>query len=149
MENTQKSQSKNQQNQLNNQRGMTLMEILIVLAILGSLIAILLPNLRSAQDKARYGETKIRMGKVVNQLNMYYADCGKYPESLENMVTQDPNCANWGPEPYLKKNELEDSWQTPFIYSIEGNNYMIKSLGADRKEGGDKYNKDITSEDIQ
>jgi len=142
MQNTQKSQ-------LQNQRGMTLMEILIVLAILGSLIAILLPNLKSAQDKAKVGETKIRMGKVLNQLNMYYTDCGKYPESLDNMITADPACTNWGPEPYLKKSEILDSWGTPFVYSVEGNNYLLKSLGADRKEGGDKYDKDISSEDIQ
>ena len=80
---------------------------------------------------------------------MYYSDCGKYPETLDNLITPDPACTNWGPEPYLKKTELNDSWGTPFTYSVEGGNFTVKSLGADRKEGGDKYNKDISSEDIQ
>lgn len=126
---------------------MTLMEILIVLAILGSLIAILLPGIRKSQDKANIGQTKIRMGKVINQLNMYYTDCGKYPESMDNLITQDPNCSNWGPDPYLKKSETTDAWGTPFIYTVDGNNYQLKSLGADRKEGGDGAAKDITSDD--
>jgi general secretion pathway protein G len=144
-----KTKAVNQSQFYKNERGMTLMEILIVLAILGSLIAILLPNLKNSQDKAKVGETKIRMGKVINQLNMYYTDCGKYPESLDNMVTADASCTNWGPEPYLKKSEAQDSWGTPFSYSVDGSNYVLKSLGADRKEGGDKFNKDISSEDIQ
>jgi general secretion pathway protein G len=134
---------------MKNQRGMTLMEILIVLAILGSLIAVLLPKLKSSQDKAKVGETKIRMGKVITQLNMYYQDCGKYPESLDGLVTADASCSNWGPEPYLKKTELVDAWKVEFTYSVDNGNFVLKSLGADHKEGGDGYNKDISSDDLQ
>ena len=133
---------------LKNSRGMTLMEILIVLAILGSLIAILLPMVQERLNKAKAGETRIAMGQAINALNMYYTDCGKYPETLEGLTAQDASCSNWGPEVYLKK-PPKDAWATDMVYAVEGSSFVLKSLGADRREGGDGNNKDISSEDLQ
>ncbi len=133
---------------LKNSRGMTLLEIMIVLAILGSLMAVLLPQFMGAQDKAKVKETGIIMGQLINSLNTYYTDCGKYPESLEGLVKPDASCANWGPEPY-RKSIPNDPWGTPFQYSVEGTSFVIKSFGKDKKEGGDGYGKDISSEDMQ
>ena len=133
---------------LQNSRGMTLMEILIVLAIIGSLIAILLPQVSDRLQKSKVGESKIIMGQVINALNMYYTDCGKFPESLEGLSTQDSSCTNWGPEAYMKK-QPKDAWQHPFTYSVEGSSFVLKSMGADGREGGDGYNKDLSSEDLQ
>ncbi|PIS09728.1 MAG: type II secretion system protein GspG [Bdellovibrio sp. CG10_big_fil_rev_8_21_14_0_10_47_8] len=131
-----------------NNRGMTLMEILIVLAILGSLMAILLPKITGNIDKSKVGETKIIIGQVITALNMYFTDCGKFPESLEGLVTADASCSNWGPESYIKKTP-KDAWQREFQYSMEGNSFVLKSLGSDGREGGDGYGKDISSEDLQ
>jgi len=135
------------QKTLRNAAGMTLMEILIVLAIIGTLMAFLIPQITSRLDKAKVGETKIAIGQVVNALNLYYTDCGKYPASLDGLMKADPDCSNWGPEPYIKKTP-KDAWNRDFIYSIEGANYTIKSLGKDGREGGDGYDKDITNDDI-
>lgn len=133
---------------LNSQRGMTLIEILIVLAIIGTLMAVLIPQVTSRLDKSRVGQTKIAMGQVVNALNLYYTDCGKFPKSIDGLSKADADCPNWGPEPYLKKTP-KDAWNRDFVYEIEGNNFLIKSLGSDGREGGDGYGKDITSEDLQ
>jgi general secretion pathway protein G len=133
---------------LKNSRGMTLLEIMIVLAIIGSLMAILLPKVFGQQDKAKVKETGIIMGQLINSLNLYYTDCGKFPESLDNLVTADASCTNWGPEAYMKK-VPKDPWEHPFQYTLENGNFVIKSLGADGKEGGDGYKKDISSEDVQ
>jgi general secretion pathway protein G len=132
---------------MKNARGMTLMEILIVLAIVGSLIATLVPQVMKSLDKSKVGETKIIMGQIINALNVYYTDCGKYPESLTGLTTPDANCSNWGPEAYIKKIP-QDKWSNDFRYSVEGNSFILKSLGSDRREGGDGYGKDISSEEI-
>jgi len=137
-----------QMQKLKNSRGMTLLEIMIVLAILGSLMAVLLPQFMGAQDKSKVKETGIIMSQLVTSLNMYYTDCGKYPESLDGLVKADAACANWGPEAY-RKSVPTDPWGTPFAYSVEGGSFIIKSLGKDKKEGGDGYGKDISSEDMQ
>ena len=134
--------------QIRNSRGMTLIEILIVLAIIGTLMAFLIPNVTSRLDKAKVNESKIAIGQVVNALNLYYTDCGKYPSSIEGLSKADPECSNWGPEPYMKKTP-KDAWNREFTYSLDGNTYTVKSLGSDGREGGDGYGKDLTNEDIQ
>ena len=133
---------------IRNSRGMTLMEILIVMGILGTLISILLPMVSERLQKSKVGETKIIMGQVINALNMYFTDCGKFPESLEGLTTADSSCSNWGPEAYLKK-PPKDAWNHEFVYSLEGANFVLKSLGSDGREGGDGNAKDMSSEDIQ
>jgi len=131
-----------------NEQGMTLIEILIVLAIIASMMAFLVPGVTRQLDKSKVQETKIQIGQIMNALNLYYTDCGKFPSSLEGLIQADSDCPNWGPEPYLKK-APKDAWNRPFQYSLDGNQYTIISLGADGREGGDGYAKDISSEDVQ
>lgn len=137
----------NQKTGITGQSGMTLVEIMIVLAIVGSLMAILLPRITGQQAKAKVQETKILMSQAINAINMYNVDCGKFPASLENLVTADSECTNWGPESYMKA-VPQDAWKNDFVYSAEGNAFVLKSLGADKREGGDGFNKDLSSEDL-
>jgi general secretion pathway protein G len=133
---------------VNNRKGMTLIEIMIVLAIIGGIAALLLPKLTGSLDKAKMKEARIQMTQIISSLQMYYTDCGKYPQSLDNLVTQDANCNNWGPEAYIKKTP-KDPWNNGFIYEISGNEYNLKCLGKDGKEGGSGFDADISLEDIQ
>lgn len=133
---------------ISNRKGMTLIEIMIVLAILGGIMTLLLPRLTGQMEKAKVKEARIQMSQIVNALSMYYTDCGKYPQSLEGLVTQDSQCNNWGPEAYLKK-PPKDPWNHDFVYEISGSEYSLKCLGKDGKEGGSGFDADITLEDIQ
>lgn len=128
---------------LKNRKGMTLIEIMIVLAIIGGIAALLLPRMTGALDKAKVKETRIHMTQIVNALSMYYTDCGKYPQTLEGLVTEDANCSNWGPEPYLKK-APKDQFGNDYVYELNGNEFTLMSLGKDGREGGSSYNADIT-----
>lgn len=130
-----------------NQRGMTLLEIMVVLAILGGLIGVLATQINSRFKKARTNEAKIQIAEIGKALEMFYTDCGFFPESLEGLVTAPSNCSNWGPDPYLKKLP-KDPWGEPFGYTINGSTYSLKSLGDDRKEGGSGTASDISSEEL-
>jgi general secretion pathway protein G len=127
---------------ISNRKGMTLIEIMIVLAIIGGIAALLLPRLTGQLDKAKVRQTKIHMSQVVSALQMYYTDCNKYPQSLEGLVKADPNCSNWGPEPYTKK--VTDEWGHEYQYELNGSEYHLKSFGKDGREGGSGYDADIT-----
>lgn len=133
-------------------RGMTLVEIMIVLAIIGSIMALLLPRIAGSQDKANARQAKIQIGQLSQALTMYYSDCGKYPQSLEGLLTQDASCTNWGPEPYYKppggSKEILDPWGNAYTYNLEGGQFVIKSLGKDGADGGSGNGADISSEDI-
>jgi general secretion pathway protein G len=126
---------------------MTLIEIMIVLVIVGGLAAILAQNVMGKFGKAQANEAKIQIREIGKQLDLFYTDCGFYPQSLEGLTTADANCKNWGPEPYIKK-VPKDPWNNDFIYAVEGSAYSLKSLGKDRKEGGSGNDADISSDDI-
>lgn len=133
-----------------NNRGMTLVEIVIVVAILASLVAILGTQVQKQFAKAKVNQAKIQMGEIGKALDMYYTDCGSYPDAgagLQALISAEgSNCSNWGPDSYVKKSNLQDPWGTQFLYDSDGAQYTIISLGADKREGGEGYNADITSD---
>ncbi len=130
---------------LNNARGMTLVEILIVLAIVGSLLAVIGQNVMSNFQKSKKKQTGIIMSQVASALNMYYSDCGKMPAALKNLIENPGDeCADWGPEPYLKKNQIKDAWDNDFQFETDGTTFTLKSLGKDKKPGGTNFDKDIS-----
>jgi general secretion pathway protein G len=134
---------------IRNSRGMTLIEIMIVITILASLGAILATKVVAQGKKAKVREAKIQIGEISKALDMYYTDCGHYPDSSQGFAALAPggesSCTNWGPEPYLKKVPV-DPWGRPFQYSFDNGNYTITSFGEDGQPGGTGYNADITNE---
>jgi general secretion pathway protein G len=136
-----------------NQAGMTLMEIMIVLAILGGLMAVLGSTVAGKLQKSRLSQAKIQMKEIEKQLEIYNSDCGSYPTTEQGLaaLTKSPGadaCPNWGPEPYVKSEKnLKDPWGSEFIYESDGTSIgAMKSLGKDKKEGGDGYDADIVLE---
>ncbi len=135
-------------NRMRSQKGMTLIEIMIVLIIVGGLMAILGQNVIGRLFQANRKQAEIQIKEIGKQLDMFYADCGFYPETLGALVDKAGDCANWGPEPYLKKLP-KDPWGSEFIYTRKSrSDYALQSLGADGNEGGAGNDEDISSENL-
>lgn len=133
---------------IKSQSGMTLIEIMIVLIIVGGLMAILGQNVIGRLFQANRKQAEIQIKEIGKQLDMFYADCGFYPESINALVEKASDCANWGPEPYLKK-APKDPWGSEFIYERKSrSDYTLQSLGADGNEGGTGNDEDISSENL-
>lgn len=133
---------------IRNNKGMTLLEIMIVLVILGGLIAILATQVTSRLKKAKVRQAQIQIAEYGKALDMYFTDCNGYPsteEGLQALVTAPSSCSNWGPDPYIKKVN-PDPWGGQFSYEAVGNNYVLKSYGSDKREGGEGDAKDVSSE---
>lgn len=68
-------------------RGFTLIELVVVFAIIAILLTLALPRYFSSIDRARETVLKENLYQVRDAIGKYYGDKGKYPESLEAIVT--------------------------------------------------------------
>jgi general secretion pathway protein G len=67
-------------------RGFTLIELLVVFAIIATLLTLALPRYFSSVDKSKEAVLKENLNQMREAVSRYYADKGKYPESLESLV---------------------------------------------------------------
>lgn len=126
--------------------GFSLVEIMIVLVIIGGLMGIILPKIQDGQRNSEVKTTKMKLSEISTKINEFYAECGKYPSSINFITDDDASCKNWTGNPKLK-HLLTDAWNVEFQYSTAGAGYNLKSLGRDKKEGGSSFDKDIYSDE--
>jgi general secretion pathway protein G len=129
------------------QRGFTLMELLAVIIIIGVLAATIGSRIINTEP-ARANLARTEMGQMVQALDLFKLEIGRYPsaqEGLEALIRNPGNVSNWN-GPYFRKDNIKDPWQNDYKYITPGPNntpFEIKSLGADGKDGGDGPNADI------
>ena len=68
----------------------TLIELLVVIAIIAILIGLLFPAFRAVQDQAKKTQAKNDLTQIVNAVNAYYTDYGRYPLSTVAETTFGP-----------------------------------------------------------
>lgn len=69
-------------------RGFTLIELLVVMAIIGVLLTISVPRYMHSVEKSREAVLHENLALTRQVLDKYYGDYGKYPESLEELVSK-------------------------------------------------------------
>jgi len=69
-------------------RGFTLIELMIVVTIIGILAAIAAPSYQWGIIRAREAVLKEDLYSIRSTLDQYYADQGKYPDALDDLVKQ-------------------------------------------------------------
>ena len=57
----------------------TLIELLVVIAIIAILIGLLFPAFKAVQNQARSTQAKNDLTQIVNAVNAFYTEYGKYP----------------------------------------------------------------------
>jgi general secretion pathway protein G len=131
------------------QRGFTLMELLAVIVIIGVLAATIGSRFLGQTESAKAGAARTEMGQMVQSLDLFKLEVGRYPnaqEGLEALIKNPGNAQNWN-GPYLRKDNIKDPWGNDYKYTTPGPNntpFELKSLGADGKDGGEGPNADIT-----
>jgi general secretion pathway protein G len=68
-------------------RGFTLIELMVVVAILGILVSMAVPTYRSIVQRARETVLRQNLFTLRDVIDQYYADKGKYPDALEDLVS--------------------------------------------------------------
>jgi general secretion pathway protein G len=86
--------------------GFTLLELIIVMAVIGILMTVTLPNLKNIPRRAAEAALKTDLHAFRKAIDLYKADKGNYPESLETLVDDDYLRAI-PPDPITKR---ADTW---------------------------------------
>lgn len=132
-----------------NNKGFTLIELLIVVAIIGIIVAIAIPNLLNAIQRAKQKRTMGDERSSGTAAEAYAVDFNHYPAAAAFAVPAgvtfgttfgDPGCAapcfNGQVTPtYIRTLPLSDGWQSFFSYApgTTAQDYGIWSCGKDGK----------------
>jgi general secretion pathway protein G len=90
------------------QEGFTLVELLVVISLISILAGLALVNYKNSVTHAAEATLKTDLFRMRDAIDQYYADKGKYPSSLDALVS----------EGYLRKipedpiTKSSDTWQT-------------------------------------
>lgn len=127
----------------NKQSGFSLIELIIVITIMGLLVSLVAPQMFSKVSSTQKKTAAAQMQMFSTALDTYRLDMGRYPSSLDELRSSDS--PRWD-GPYLPKSVPLDPWDNPYSYKTpgeDGNPYLLASLGADGKPGGEDDNEDI------
>ena len=132
---------------------MKLLKYLLIIIIVSVIIALLpgiIPNrekLQDHMDKAKHDLARTKITVIESAIETYYHDTGKYPKTLNDLFICPSGFEFVWAGPYLKKKQILDTWNNPYIYEPNGTinpgSYDIISYGADGKPGGENYNTDF------
>jgi general secretion pathway protein G len=116
--------------------GFTLIELLVVLAIIATLLTIAVPRYYSSLDKSKEAVLKENLYQLRDAIGKYYADRGKYPETLQALAN----------DKYLRSVPLDpvtDSATTWVVVAPEdpqkGGVFDVKSGAAGKALDGSEF----------
>lgn len=113
-----------------NRKGFTLIELLIVVAIIGIIVAIAIPNLLNAIQRAKQKRTMGDMRSIATAAESYSIDWNYYPQ-----VTFGALSTYLSPT-YIRQLPARDGWNTAFSYTaVAAQDYTIISYGKDQATG--------------
>ena len=119
----------------------TLIEVLLVVAIIGTLLALLVPGYTNLLEKSRINQTIADIVRISRELDDFLVDNGNLPETLTDLI-QESKPVNlidpWGnPYEYLiiigkKKSEIQGKWRKDRFMVPINSDYDLYSMGKDK-----------------
>jgi len=121
--------------------GFTLVELLVVISLISILAGLALVNYKNGVVRSQEGVLKTDLFRMRDAIDQYYADKGKYPSSLDSLVS-DQYMREIPVDPFTKS---KDSWQTvpaepdPNNPNAEPGIYDVKSGAPGTALDGSNY----------
>ncbi|TCV89645.1 type II secretion system protein [Sulfurirhabdus autotrophica] len=115
----------------------TLIELLVVMAIIATLLSIAVPRYFHSLEKSKEAILKEDLNIMRDAIDKYYGDKGKYPDSLEDLVSK-KYIRKIPPDPIT---ESEATWVViPPEDAEKGGVYDIQSGAPGNSRDGSPYN---------
>lgn len=128
-----------------NSKGFTLIELLIVVAIIGIIVAIAIPNLLNAIQRAKQRRTMGDIRSTATAIEAYAVDFNRYPPAaaiaLPSELGTYPGAVDaeisaikdYISPTYIRVTPLQDGWNSWFMYGSDDNGqaYAIASGAKD------------------
>lgn len=134
--------------------GFSLLEIMVVIVIIGILATYVAINVGTMPEGARQDQAKMQMETFATALKIYKLDNGKYPTTDQGLgaLVEVPSTGTlakrWRPGGYLDSSKVPlDPWDNEYGYISPGEHgdFDIICFGADGEAGGEEYDADINS----
>lgn len=136
-------------------KGFTLVELMAVLLIVALLAGVAARNFMGTTEKAKVTTTKATLKMLHGAVNMFKLDTGRYPTEemgLLELLEEPADVSGWAPGGYLETTQVPlDAWRNEYVYQLNpesGKPFVIISYGADGREGGEDYDADLYSTDV-
>jgi general secretion pathway protein G len=129
--------------------GFSLAELMVVIVIIGLLATMVVPRLFDRFSDAQIQKAKVDISQIGNAvLDFATKNSGRFPDSLEQLVTPDQNGRR-----YLEQQTVpKDPWGNEYIYyppSGGETEPTIMTYGSDGSQGGDGKARDMTLQGIK
>ncbi|MCL2012782.1 MAG: type II secretion system protein GspG [Cystobacterineae bacterium] len=118
---------------------MTLIEIIVVIAMIAILMGLVAIAVIPQMEGSKKRVAEIDIGTLMNALDMYYVQRGNYPDVAAGF----PALVDAG----VLKKIPKDPWGSDYLYFLEQGKPVVVSYGADKAQGGEGDNADISSKD--
>lgn len=133
----------------NRRAGFTLAELMVVIVIIGLLATLVVPNVMKKLFVANTTKAKADIVSIAGAIEQFAIEnAGRYPDSLEALVTPDANGFT-----FLRQETVpKDPWGNEYVYeppSSGSQKYRVLSYGKDNAPGGEGDDADIDNIRIQ
>jgi general secretion pathway protein G len=122
-----------------------MVEILVVVIIIAVLAALIAPKFFGEVGKAKSAVAQQKLATIEQAVEKFYYEHGRFPASLDELVTRPSDIAEDKWSPMVKTKDLNDPWGKPFAYRYPGEHFKfdLYSFGADGQEGGTADDADV------
>jgi general secretion pathway protein G len=132
--------------QLRSHEGYTLVEITVAVFILGLLVTLVAPRIMGQMVKDKRAKAGADVAQISQALQIFKSDNGFYPATPDGLqaLTLPGKPPRGRPDGYLSSVPV-DPWGNAYAYFTDGGRFLVKSYGADGREGGTGDDADVDS----